>query len=68
MLSGTRGDSTMQPDDDGLCWLCDNAIEPDSSATSWHGFGAHRDCARQEEARETPADRLDKGNVMRTTT
>ena len=68
MLDGLAGGFTMQPDDDGLCWLCDNPIESDRSTTSWHGFGAHRDCARQEEARETSADRLDKDDVMRTTT
>jgi len=67
MLTGSQGDSLMQHDD-GLCWICDDPIEPDRSTTSWHGFGAHRDCARQEQARETPADRLDKGSVMRTTT
>jgi len=34
---------------------------------AWHGFGAHRDCARQEEARET-SDRLDNNDVIRTST
>jgi len=57
----------MRLDDDGLCWLCDNLLESERSATSWHGFGAHRDCARQEEAREAP-DGLDRDDVIRTTT
>jgi len=54
----------MRLDDDGLCWLCDNPLESERSATSWHGFGAHRDCARQEEA----PDGLDRDDVIRTTT
>jgi len=57
----------MRLDDDGLCWLCDNPLESERAATSWHGFGAHRRCARQEDARETPA-RLDSDDVIRTTT
>jgi hypothetical protein len=59
--------SDMRLDDDGLCWLCDNPLESERSATSWHGFGAHRDCARQEDAREAP-DRLDRDGVIRTST
>ena len=58
----------MRPDDDGLCWLCDNPLAADRSATSWHGFGAHRECARQEEAREPAMDGLDNEQVIRTTT
>jgi len=53
----------MRLDDDGLCWLCDNPLAADRSATSWHGFGAHRECARQEdeeeEAREPAIGGLD---------
>jgi len=52
----------MRPDDDGLCWLCDNPLAADRSATSWHGFGAHRECARQEGAR-APMDGLDKDGL-----
>jgi len=58
----------MRDDDDGLCWLCDNPLTEDRSATSWHGFGAHRDCARQEGARATATDRLDNGDVIGTNT
>ncbi len=58
----------MRDDDDGLCWLCDNPLPADRSATSWHGFGAHRECARQEEAHEPATNRLDKGQVIRTNT
>jgi len=62
----------MRPEDDGLCWLCDNPLESDRAATSWHGFGAHRDCARQEQARTTQDDRVDNHfegeGVIRTNT
>jgi hypothetical protein len=61
--------------DDDLCWLCDNPLEPDRTVTSWHGFGAHRDCVRQQDAdTEAPAPSaaieagLDNGCVIRTTT
>jgi len=57
----------MRLDDDGLRWLCDNPLESERSASSWHGFGAHRDCARQEDTRATP-DRLDSHDVIRTST
>ena len=56
----------MQLDDD-LCWLCDNPLGSDRSATSWHGFGAHRDCARHEEAREETTS-LDSDRVIGTGT
>jgi hypothetical protein len=42
----------MRLDDDGLCWLCDSPLTDERSATSWHGFGAHRECAREEAARD----------------
>lgn len=58
----------MRLDDEGLCWLCDKPLESERAATSsWHGFGAHRACAREEEAREEPP-RLDKGDVIGTST
>lgn len=47
----------MRLDDDRLCWLCDNPLEPDRAATSWHGFGAHRECVRQEETRNDDDER-----------
>jgi hypothetical protein len=58
----------MQLDDDGLCWLCDNPLDSERSAASWHGFGAHRACAQQEEARKSAECRLDKSDVIRTGT
>jgi hypothetical protein len=63
---GVKGEGAMQLDDD-LCWLCDNPLESDRTATSWHGFGAHRDCARQEAARED-ATSLDSNHVISTDT
>jgi len=57
----------MRLEDEGLCWLCDKPLESERGATSWHGFGAHRDCAREEEAREEPP-RLDKTDVIGTST
>jgi len=53
--------------DDNLCWLCDNPLGSDRSATSWHGFGAHRDCARHVEAREETTS-LDSDRVIGTGT
>jgi len=63
----------MGLDDDGLCWLCDNPLDSERSATSWHGFAAHRACAQHEETRheETPQSTergLDKSDVIRTST
>jgi hypothetical protein len=64
-----KGDSFMRLDDDGLCWLCDNPLDSDRSATSWHGFGAHRACAQQEETRRDDDDGgLDRYDVIRTST
>jgi hypothetical protein len=60
----------MRPDDDGLCWLCDSPLDADRSATSWHGFGVHRDCARREAAQgeaEAPDERV-PDRVIGTTT
>jgi hypothetical protein len=58
----------MRLDDEGLCWLCDTPLESERAATSWHGFGVHRVCAREEEAREETGNRLDKCDVIGTTT
>jgi len=58
----------MRLDDEGLCWLCDKPLESERSATSWHGFGAHRLCAREEEAREETVSGLDKCDVIGTST
>jgi hypothetical protein len=58
----------MRPEDDGLCWLCDNPLDSDRAATSWHGFGAHRECARQEDERTNPDASVDSGRVIRTNT
>jgi hypothetical protein len=56
-------------DDDALCWLCDHPLEPDRSVTSWHGFGAHRNCVRQEEdSRADPGSGLDNAGVISTST
>ena len=55
-------------DDEGLCWLCDKPLEPERSATSWHGFGVHRACAREEEARTETRGSLDNCNVIGTST
>jgi len=55
-------------DDDALCWLCDHPLESDRSATSWHGFGAHRDCVRQQDSRAEPGGSLDKSPVIGTST
>ena len=59
----------MRLDDDGLCWICDNPLDSDRSATSWHGYAAHRACAQQEEMRQD-ADRrgLDRCDVISTST
>ena len=57
----------MRVDDDDLCWLCDKPLESERAATSWHGFGAHRDCAREEDARGGDGG-LDRGDVIRTST
>jgi hypothetical protein len=54
--------------DDDLCWLCDNPLESDRTATSWHGFGAHRDCAREADAREDDHIGLDRSDVIGTST
>ena len=53
--------------DDDLCWLCDKPLESERTATSWHGFGAHRDCAREESTRGADSG-LDNSDVARTTT
>lgn len=58
----------MPLDDDRLCWLCDSPLTADRSATSWHGFGAHRDCARRQDARDTAMSGLDSDDVMGTNT
>jgi hypothetical protein len=70
----------MRLDDEGLCWLCDKPLESERSAASWHGFGVHRVCAREEGARtegdarpeeDAPEDatsRLDKYGVIGTST
>ena len=68
-----KGDSVMRLEDDGLCWLCDNPVDSERSATSWHGFAAHRACAQQEETRQDTtrdaAERgLDKSDVISTST
>ena len=65
-IFGVKGEGAMQLDDN-LCWLCDNPLGSDRSATSWHGFGAHRDCARHEEAREETTS-LDSDGVIGTGT
>ncbi len=57
----------MRLDDEGLCWLCDKPLDSDRSATTWRGFGVHRACARQEEAREESGG-LDNRNVIGTST
>jgi len=58
----------MRLDDEGLCWLCDKPLESERSATSWHGFGVHRACAREEETRTENRGGLDSIDVMRTST
>jgi hypothetical protein len=62
-------------DDDDLCWLCDDPLESDRAITSWHGFGAHRDCVRQQDSRaDAQAASADSGaspdndRVIRTST
>jgi hypothetical protein len=55
----------MRLDDEGLCWLCDKPL--DDSAASWRGFGVHKACAREEEAREEPGG-LDNRDVIGTST
>jgi len=55
----------MRLDDEGLCWLCDKPL--DHAAASWHGFGVHKACAREEEAREEPGG-LDNRDVIGTST
>jgi hypothetical protein len=58
----------MRLDDEGLCWLCDKPLESERSATSWHGFGVHRACAREQETRVETRGGLDNCDVMRTST
>jgi len=58
----------MRLDDEGLCWLCDKPLESERSATSWHGFGVHRACAREEETRPETRTSLPSCDVIRTST
>ena len=58
----------MRLDDEGLCWLCDKLLESERSATSWHGFGVHRACAREEETSPETRSGLDSCDVTRTST
>lgn len=57
----------MRLDDEGLCWLCDKPLDSEGSAASWHGFGVHRACAKEEDARDD-TDGLDKRDVIGTST
>jgi hypothetical protein len=58
----------MRLDDEGLCWLCDKPLESERSATSSHGFGVHRACAREEDTRMETRGGLDSCDVIGTNT